>query len=107
MVPDVERMLTEKTGGAIVNRNSFAGADQLFFSKEPLQTLEDFQGKKIRTYAAALSSIIEGPGAKALFIPPAPTTWRCRTATSTLAPPVPCWPSAAGIMKLPVTWPAR
>ena len=70
MVPDVERMLTEETGGAIVNRNWFAGADQWFFSKEPLQTLEDFQGKKIRTHAAALSSIIEGLDAEALFIPP-------------------------------------
>ena len=70
MVPDVERMLTEETGGAIVNRNWFAGADQWFFSKEPLQTLEDFQGKKIRTHAAALSSIIEGLNAEALFIPP-------------------------------------
>ena len=71
MVPDVERMLTEETGGAIViNRNWFAGSDQWFFSNEPLQTLEDFQGKKIRTHAAALSSIIEGLGAEALFIPP-------------------------------------
>ena len=70
MVPDVERMLTEETGGAIVNRNWFAGADQWFFSKEPLQTLEDFQGKKIRTHAAALSSIIEGLGAEPVFIPP-------------------------------------
>ena len=70
MVPDVERMLTEETGGAVINRNWFAGADQWFFSKEPLQTLEDFQGKKIRTHAAALSSIIEGLGAEAVFIPP-------------------------------------
>ena len=70
MIPDVERMLTEETGGAVINRNWFAGADQWFFSKEPLQTLEDFRGKKIRTHAAALSSIIEGLGAEALFVPP-------------------------------------
>ena len=70
MVPDVERMLVEETGGAIVNRNWFAGADQWFFSNEPLQSLEDFQGKKIRTHAAALSSIIEGLGAEDVFIPP-------------------------------------
>ena len=70
MVPDVERMLTEETGGAIINRNWFAGADQWFFSNEPLQSVEDFQGKKIRTHAAALSSIIEGLGAEALFVPP-------------------------------------
>lgn len=70
MVPDVERMLTEETGGAVINRNWFAGSDQWFFSNEPLQALEDFQGKKIRTHSAALSSIIEGLGAEALFIPP-------------------------------------
>ena len=70
MVPDVERMLTEETGGAVINRNWFAGADQWFFSNEPLQTLEDFQGKKIRTHAAALSSIIAGLGAEAVFVPP-------------------------------------
>ena len=70
MVPDIERMLTEETGGTVINRNWFAGSDQWFFSNEPLQTLEDFQGKKIRTHAAALSSIIEGLGAEAVFIPP-------------------------------------
>lgn len=70
MIPDVERMLKEETGGAIINRNWFAGADQWFFSNEPLQTLEDFEGKKIRTHAAALSSIIEGLGGETVFIPP-------------------------------------
>ena len=70
MIPDVERMLMEETGGAIVNRNWYAGADQWFFSKQPLQSVEDFRGKKIRTHAAALSSIIEGLGAEAVFIPP-------------------------------------
>ena len=70
MIPDIERMLTGETGGAIVNRNWFAGSDQWFFSKEPLQSLEDFRGKKIRTHAASLSSIIEGLGAEPVFIPP-------------------------------------
>ena len=70
MVPDVERMLREETSGVIVNRNWFAGSDQWFFSNEPLQSLEDFQGKKIRTHAASLSSIIEGLGAEPVFIPP-------------------------------------
>ena len=70
MVPDVERMLTEETGGAIVNRNWFAGVDQWFYSNEPLQTLEDFQDKKIRSHATALSKLIEGLGGEPLFIPP-------------------------------------
>ena len=47
MVPDIERILTEDTGGPMVNRNWFAGAEQWFFSKEPLQTVDDFQGKRI------------------------------------------------------------
>ena len=46
MVPDVERMLVEETGGAIVNRNWFAGSDQWFFSKEPLQSLGGFPGQE-------------------------------------------------------------
>ena len=70
MIPDVERMLAEETGGVVINRNWFAGADQWFFSNEPLQSLEDFEGKKIRTHAAALSSIIEGLGGEPLFVPP-------------------------------------
>ncbi len=70
MIPDIERMLTEETGSVVVNRNWFAGADQWFFSKEPLTSLADFQGKKIRTHSAALSSIIKGLGAEAVFIPP-------------------------------------
>ena len=70
MVPDIERMLVEETGGAVVNRNWFAGVDQWFFSKEPLQTLEDFEGKKVRTHATSLSRLIEGLGAEPLFVAP-------------------------------------
>ena len=44
MGPDIDRMLSEKTGGGMpINRNWFAGADQWFFSKEPIQSLDDFQ----------------------------------------------------------------
>ena len=42
MIPDVEWMLTEETGGSIVKRNRSAGADQWSYSKEPLQTPENF-----------------------------------------------------------------
>ena len=70
MVPDIERMLVEETGGAIVNRNWFAGVDQWFYSNQPLQTLDDFKGKKVRSHATSLSRLIEGLGAEPLFIPP-------------------------------------
>lgn len=70
MVPDVERMLEDETGGVVVNRNWYAGADQWFFSEEPITSVADFQGKKVRSHSAALSSLIEGLGAEAVFISP-------------------------------------
>ena len=36
------------------------------YSNEPLQTLEDFQDKKIRSHATALSKLIEGLGGEPL-----------------------------------------
>ena len=63
LAPDVDRMLYEFSGGSpVVNRNWFAGSDQWFFSKEPLATVEDFEGRKIRTHAASLSDFIRGMG---------------------------------------------
>ena len=70
MVPDIERMLLDETGGAIVNRNWFAGVDNWFYSNSPIMSVEDFHGQKIRTHAAALSSLIEGLGGEPVFIPP-------------------------------------
>ena len=71
MSADMDRLMTEATDGGITyNRNWFAGADQWFFSKQPVQTLSDFQGKKIRSHAAALSDLIEGLGGEAVIIPP-------------------------------------
>ena len=63
MGPDIDRMLSEKTGGGMpINRNWFAGADQWFFSKEPIQSLEDFRGKKVRTHALTITDLIRGLG---------------------------------------------
>ena len=70
MIPDIERMLVEETGGVPINRNWYAGADQWFFSNEPITSAADFQGKKVRSHSAALSSLIEGLGAEAVFIDP-------------------------------------
>ncbi len=64
LAPDIDRMLLDITGGPVVNRNWFAGSDQWFFSREPLATLADFEGRKIRTHAAALSDFIRGMNAE-------------------------------------------
>ena len=69
MHPQLESMVAEETdGGIIVNHNWYSGNDQFFFSKEALRTLEDFEGLKTRSHAAALSDWIQGMGAEAQFV---------------------------------------
>ncbi len=64
MVDGVDEMLLEHSGGSpVLNRNWFAGADQWFFSTQPLQTLEDFEDSQIRTHAVSMSDFIRGMGA--------------------------------------------
>ena len=69
MHPQLEEMVANETGGGIiVNHNWYSGNDQFFFSKKPLRTLEDFDGLKTRSHAAALSDWINGMGADAQFL---------------------------------------
>ena len=71
MGPDIDRMLSDATGGGFpINRNWFAGADQWFFSKDPIQSLEDFQGKRVRTHSAALTDLILGLGGEPMSVSP-------------------------------------
>ena len=63
LAPDIDRMMLDITGGSrVLNRNWFAGSDQWFFSKEPLPTAADFQGRKIRTHSASMTDFIRGMG---------------------------------------------
>ena len=69
MHQQLEDMVARETGGGIVvNHNWYSGNDQFFFSKKPLRTLEDFEGLKTRSHAAALSDWIKGMGADPQFI---------------------------------------
>ena len=69
MHAQLEEMVARETGGGIVvNHNWYSGNDQFFFSKKPLRSLEDFDGLKTRSHAAALSDWINGMGADAQFI---------------------------------------
>ncbi len=63
LAPDVDRLVADLSGGSqVLNRNWFAGSDQWFYSKEPLESVADFQGKKIRSHSAAMSDFIRGMG---------------------------------------------
>ena len=68
ITPDLEALVRDATGGFVLNHNWFSGNDLYFFSKEPLATLEDFQGVKTRSHSAALSDWIEGIGGDAQFL---------------------------------------
>ena len=63
LAPDVDRLVADLSGGSrVLNRNWFAGSDQWFYSKEPLEAVADFEGKKIRSHSAAMSDFIRGMG---------------------------------------------
>ena len=68
ITPDLEALVRDATGGFVLNHNWFSGNDLYFFSKEPLATLEDFDGLKTRSHSAALSDWIEGIGGDAQFL---------------------------------------
>ena len=68
ITPDLENLVADATGGFVLNHNWFSGNDLYFFSKEPLATLEDFDGLKTRSHSAALSDWIEGIGGDAQFL---------------------------------------
>ena len=68
ITPDLEALVRDATGGFVLNHNWFSGNDLYFFSKEPLATLEDFDGVKTRSHSAALSDWIEGIGGDAQFL---------------------------------------
>ena len=65
---DIDRIMLEATGGSpVLNRNWFAGTDQWFYSEKPLQTVEDYEGLKIRSNSASMSDFIRGMGGKDEF----------------------------------------
>ena len=65
---DVDRIKLEATDGSgVFNRNWFAGSDQWFYSEKPLQSVEDYDGLKIRSNSASMSDFIRGMGGKDEF----------------------------------------
>ena len=65
LAEDIDRMMLEATDGSrVLNRNWFAGSDQWFYSSKPLQSVEDYEGLKIRTNSASMSDFIIGMGSE-------------------------------------------
>ena len=67
--PLVDELFEENSeGGKVISHMWISGADQFFFCKEPIETLSDFEGRKVRSHGSALSDWIEGFGAAAQFV---------------------------------------
>ena len=68
LAEDIDRIMLQATGGShVLNRNWFAGSDQWFYSKQQLNSAEDFKGLKIRTNSSSMSDFIAGRGGEPTF----------------------------------------
>ena len=58
---DMKRIFKEESGGIVLYRHFYS--NQYFWSKDPLDSLEDFEGKKIRQHSTVLGDMLSGLGA--------------------------------------------
>ena len=69
VTPELRDLAVESTeGGQYISLNWHSGNNVFFFSKDPLDTVEAWKGKKIRTPTAAMSSWLRGMEADAQFM---------------------------------------
>ena len=69
VIDDLDGYIEEATGGGVVvSHNWYAGNDQWFFSRDPLYTLDDYDGVKARSHGTTLSDLINGLGGAAQFV---------------------------------------
>ena len=66
---DVDRVLSEQTGGGKVVLHGWGGEGPLsYFTKKAIRTVEDFKGQKLRTHSTGLADWVIGMGAEAQFV---------------------------------------
>ncbi len=69
-IPDLDRLIEERTGGGVTIFQLWRVPENeiFFFSKEPIEELEDFEGLKVRSFGGALSDMIDGMGSEAQWV---------------------------------------
>ena len=69
-IPDLDRLIEERTGGGVTIFQLWRVPENeiFFFSKEPIEKLEDFEGLKVRSFGGALSDMIDGMGSEAQWV---------------------------------------
>ena len=68
MLPDIEQLLKDDTGGYPINVNWHNGDDIFLFTKEPLNLPEDVVGMKTRAFGTSISDWIAGMGGEPQFV---------------------------------------
>ncbi len=68
MLPDIEQLLIDDTGGYPINVNWHNGDDIFLFTKEPLNLPEDVVGMKTRAFGTSISDWIAGMGGEPQFV---------------------------------------
>ena len=68
VIKDLDSIVANESGGVIFSHGWFAGFDQFLFCKDAIESASDFQGKRTRSYSAALSDWINGMGGSAQFV---------------------------------------
>lgn len=69
-IPDLDRLIEERTEGGVTIFQLWRVPENeiFFFSKEPIETLADFEGLKVRSFGGALSDMIDGMGSEAQWV---------------------------------------
>jgi len=69
-IPDLDRLIEVRTGGGVTIFQLWRVPENeiFFFTKEPLETLDDFEGLKVRSFGGALSDMIDGMGSEAQWV---------------------------------------
>ena len=67
IINDIDGLVLAETGGVIMNHSWHAG-DQFMFCRERIDTPDDFEGRKTRSFSAAMSDWLNGMGAEAQFL---------------------------------------
>ena len=68
MLPDIEQLLIDETGGYPINVNWHNGDDIFLFTKKPLNLPEDVKDLKTRAFGTSISDWINGMGGAAQFL---------------------------------------
>ena len=69
-IPDLDQLISDRTGGGVTVFQMWRVPENeiFFFSKEPIEELEDFHGLKVRSFGGALSDMIDGMGSEAQWV---------------------------------------